>query len=1141
MRKITHFFSMLLLTLVAVGSVKAQDVTSLDQLSNTAAYTFTTENRGGLVYDANHPTQGWCSSNTTGGAPAYDVDPTNPNHQWAILTSSKGYYYFYNLGAKKFLYKDATPTGTVLLDAPTSTDTDIFASTGANKANYPWVLAFGSNEINLSTNQATAVITNWNERSDVGNMMKITKVADITAEDIADAVAAINTLEADLPSYVFSLDELSNTAVYTIDNARGFFAYDPDFTATSGEVTHSGTDMVVSTQTDGVNEALPEANKHWAILTSESTGNHYLYNVVAKKFVSMDTTGYTHETQTVTGTRLTADVQQPLTILNGEAGRFYPWVLAFGDNQLSISVNYTIVGGAITFWNDLTDPGNCVRFHPVEGETFDPTEAMEQIAQYEDRLARIDIVNEYADICEATLNIRGVGYPTVESEAYQTLAGLIADARANTDPSPEVAANLKVAEVEYRRATEGIQMPENGKYYYFVMEGVDGTQWLLNPTATDIAIAPVPETVPATATYKCFDFGEGKYAFITPQGKFFRNHSKYAGLDWMSEASTTGLSDSYDARFNNITVAKMTGDEKTSAALEDLFGFVTFYSVRGYDTGKKADAIGYTIIKTDGSDYDGGANQYFDSANTCAIRMIEVDTPTNFFPIGVTPAEDAEATALSEVVVSYPGKIRYMAEPEVTATMGETTIATEVSVSADDPTKLVITLGEHPAGELTVNVPFGAVSSFASQTAAASSYTFQVLEYVAAQPAQVVSYSPALDAQLDALPRQVVITFDKDMKNVAKAIMRTNMNFRGTNLTDSYPDAVSVEGKTITVNVPEEEIGMASSMTLLIWAFDADNMQVGESGYLQVTYEYTLPSDLLTFAGTSLDDVELSEPVDSMIVRFNSPYDGDFVGGFDTSKAIEVHNEAGEVVTTGTFSVDPSVWSPEAILTFAEAVSAPGTYTITVPAATVFNANYNDMDADFGVENQGAIYNPEFTISFTIARKLNTFTVASVTPDPEDGPVKQLDKVRLTFNESTSWDYFGKLTDKVVNVTDESGAEVTTCTVKVPSIFDLDLDLILVTPITTNGVYHVNVPEALVWNSNWINGDTEETAKAHGVQYNPAYTFTFTVDEKTGISIIGVEAADGNVYNVNGQLVGKSTKGLQKGVYIQNGKKIIRK
>lgn len=1141
MRKITHFFSMLLLTLVAVGSVKAQDVTSLDQLSNAAAYTFTTEDRGGLVYDANHPAQGWCSYNNTGGATAYEVDPTNPNHQWAIITSAKGYYYFYNLGAKKFLYKDATPKGTVLLDAPTHTDTDIFASTGANKANFPWVLAFGSNEVNLSKDQATAVFTNWNNRSDLGNMVKITKVADITAEDIADAVAAINTLEADLPSYVFCLDELSNTAVYTIDNARGFFAYDPDFTATSNEVTHNGTDMVVSTKTTGVSAELPEANKHWAILTSSTTGNHYLYNVVAKKFVSMDTTGYAHLSQTVTGTRLTADVQEPLTILNGEASRFYPWVLAFGDNQLSISTNYTIVGGAITFWNDLSDPGNCVRFHPVEGETFDPTEAMEQIAQYEDRLARIDIVNEYADICEATLNIRGVGYPTVESEAYQTLAGLIADARANTDPSPEVAANLKVAEVEYRRATEGIQMPENGKYYYFVMEAIDGRQWLLNPTATDIAIAPVPETVPATATYKCFDFGEGKYAFITPQGKFFRNHSKYAGVSWMSEASTTGLSDSYDARFNNITVAKMTGDEKTSAALEDLFGFVTFYSVRGYDNGKSADAIGYTIIKTDGSDYDGAANQYFDSSCTCAIRMIEVDTPTNFFPIGVTPAEDAEATALSEVVVSYPGKIRYMAEPEVTATMGETTIATEVSVSADDPTKLVITLGEHPAGELTVNVPFGAVSSFASQTAAASSYTFQVLEYVAAQPAQVVSYSPALDAQLDALPRQVVITFDKDMKNVAKAIMRTNMNFRGTNLTDSYPDAVSVEGKTITVNVPEEEIGMASSMTLLIWAFDADNMQVGESGYLQVTYEYTLPSDLLTFAGTSLDDVELSEPVDSMIVRFNSPYDGDFVGGFDTSKAIEVHNEAGDVVTTGTFSVDPSVWSPEAILTFAEAVSAPGTYTITVPAATVFNANYNDMDADFGVENYGAIYNPEFTISFTIARKLNTFTVASVTPDPEDGPVKQLDKVRLTFNESTSWDYFGKLTDKVVNVTDESGAEVTTCTVKVPSIFDLDLDLILVTPITTNGVYHVNVPEALVWNSNWINGDTEETAKAHGVQYNPAYTFTFTVDEKTGISIIGVEAADGNVYNVNGQLVGKSTKGLQKGVYIQNGKKVIRK
>lgn len=47
--------------------------------------------------------------------------------------------------------------------------------------------------------------------------------------------------------------------------------------------------------------------------------------------------------------------------------------------------------------------------------------------------------------------------------------------------------------------------------------------------------------------------------------------------------------------------------------------------------------------------------------------------------------------------------------------------------------------------------------------------------------------------------------------------------------------------------------------------------------------------------------------------------------------------------------------------------------------------------------------------------------------------------------------------------------------------------------------------------------------------------------ETTGIG--HVETADkvlgGNVYNLNGQLVGNSTVGLRKGIYIVNGKKIV--
>lgn len=45
----------------------------------------------------------------------------------------------------------------------------------------------------------------------------------------------------------------------------------------------------------------------------------------------------------------------------------------------------------------------------------------------------------------------------------------------------------------------------------------------------------------------------------------------------------------------------------------------------------------------------------------------------------------------------------------------------------------------------------------------------------------------------------------------------------------------------------------------------------------------------------------------------------------------------------------------------------------------------------------------------------------------------------------------------------------------------------------------------------------------------------------TGISITeGEKTADGNVYDLNGRLVGKDTKSLKKGIYIMNGKKIIK-
>ena len=47
----------------------------------------------------------------------------------------------------------------------------------------------------------------------------------------------------------------------------------------------------------------------------------------------------------------------------------------------------------------------------------------------------------------------------------------------------------------------------------------------------------------------------------------------------------------------------------------------------------------------------------------------------------------------------------------------------------------------------------------------------------------------------------------------------------------------------------------------------------------------------------------------------------------------------------------------------------------------------------------------------------------------------------------------------------------------------------------------------------------------------------------TGIDDLNIDTvkADGRVYNLNGQCVGYSLEGLKAGIYIQNGKKVIKK
>lgn len=102
-------------------------------------------------------------------------------------------------------------------------------------------------------------------------------------------------------------------------------------------------------------------------------------------------------------------------------------------------------------------------------------------------------------------------------------------------------------------------------------------------------------------------------------------------------------------------------DDKTEAELDDLFGYMTLFSCRGYDTGKSSYASGYTIIKADGSDYDGAANLYYNASVTVAVRFVEVEpaggeetAKNTFVYTEVSPENNSTVETLSKIRMTFP-------------------------------------------------------------------------------------------------------------------------------------------------------------------------------------------------------------------------------------------------------------------------------------------------------------------------------------------------------------------------------------------------------------------------------------------------------------------------------------------------------
>ena len=322
-------------------------------MKNGAAYSIKSEGRGYLIFDAGKDaSRAWCSDNTTNGA-TVTFDQTNLNHLWTFYTSAKGGRYLFNLGAQKFLYKNGGAT--ILTSEPLGSDVTFKAATSASKEDFPVVIAFGDNEINLSTDQTTSVFTNWNDTGDTGNIMQIVKVTDVSEELMAAIEAAVTEYEAEPITDLTSLD---NGKAYFVKTARGQWAYDPAYSFTADEETFSGENFLVSSTASGVSATLDDASKGFVLLKTYH-GKYRLWSVGAQKFVGLGT--QVNDSPVFSNTSLSAEplLADTLSFLDGTAGNAkYPTVIAINGQQLGISNNYGKAGGLIAGYNDVSDQGN---------------------------------------------------------------------------------------------------------------------------------------------------------------------------------------------------------------------------------------------------------------------------------------------------------------------------------------------------------------------------------------------------------------------------------------------------------------------------------------------------------------------------------------------------------------------------------------------------------------------------------------------------------------------------------------------------------------------------------------------------------------------------------------------------------------
>ncbi len=422
-----------------------------------------------------------------------------------------------------------------------------------------------------------------------------------------------------------------------------------------------------------------------------------------------------------------------------------------------------------------------------------------------------------------------VGYPGAEHPVRKALEDMVAN------PGNYAAGDGNNKILDFWNVTD-VMMPEAGKKYTITYVCRNGNKFYAEEKVedgqtTDIALTPAADVSnPAEQSnlhFTCQVTDDGKFNFVTNNGKYYTIHSKYAGVGWM-QASTTGFTETYDAQSNDLELIKLTTDypQVLSWANKDLAGILFIRGLRGIRNDNSLPEMGCLVIKDDGSDYDGAGEPFYNSGFSSGVMITEV--PSQADPIellGVTPEGGVENPyeAFPAITLQFNQPVSIDATKEITvsARNAQTEATASVEMSAGDVTIANITVSNaDESGFYLINIPAGLFTTTDGALSEEINLNYLIEIPVEANTYTYVSTTPENGAEVEQLD-DIVISYNSDnypggilpgklikVTRDGKLYTTALVNFDDNNWDNVIVDLATpiTEAGTYTVTIPEKTI-----------------------------------------------------------------------------------------------------------------------------------------------------------------------------------------------------------------------------------------------------------------------------------------------------------------------------------------------